>query len=187
MVGWGVGGAAAGGRKRRASLVVAAALLAGCGGGGGPLEGAGGFEPPAGAISAGEGEIPDQVERVPSYRLEAPRDGTPVTFRMRVRNTGDEEVTITGVDGDKDIDGQFVSERLVEGPVRLAPGATETVEVSGRTGRCADRMAGQVTTKIRQRLRYRQASDDGTQDVDLKAILEVVSPDDAGCPGRGGG
>jgi hypothetical protein len=135
---------------RRASLVVAAALLAGCGGGGGPLEGAGGFEPPAGAVSAGEGEIPDQVERVPSYRLEGPR----VTFRMRVRNTGDEEVTITDVDGDKDIDGQFVSAGLAGGPVRLAPGATGTVTVSGRTGRCADRTAGQVTTKIRQRLRY---------------------------------
>jgi len=171
---------------RHAGLVLAAALLAGCGGGGGPLEGAGGFEPPAGAISAGEGEIPDQVERVPSYRLEGPREDTPVTFRMRVRNAGRDEVTITGVDGDKDIDGQFVSERLASGPVRLAPGVTETVEVSGRTGRCADRLAGQVTQKIRQRLRYRSGGDEHTQDVDLKAILEVVSPDDAGCPGRGG-
>jgi hypothetical protein len=171
---------------RRAGLVCAAALLAGCGGGG-PLEGAGGFEPPSGAIDAGRGEIPDQVERVPSYRLERPREGTPVTFRMRVRNTGQDEVTITGVDGDKDIDGQFVSERLVGGPVRLAPGATETLEVSGKTGRCADRLAGQVTQKIRQRLRYRSGGDEHTQDVDLKAILEVVSPDDSGCPGRGGG
>jgi hypothetical protein len=171
---------------RRAGLVVAAALLAGCGGGG-PLEGAGGFEPPGRAVSAGLGEIPDQVKRVPSYRLEGPREGTPVTFRMRVRNTGGDEVTITGVDGDKDVDGQFVSERLGSAPVRLAPGATETVEVSGRTGRCADRLAGQVTQKIRQRLRYRSGGDDHTQDVDLKAILEVVSPDDAGCPSRGGG
>jgi hypothetical protein len=169
---------------RCAVLVAATALLAGSGGGSGPLEGAGGFEPPAGAVSAGEGEIPDQVERVPSYRLQGRREGTPVTFRMRVRNTGDEVVTITGVGGDKDIDGQFVSERLAGEPVRLAPGATKTIEVSGRTGRCAERAAGQVTQKIRQRLRYRQASDDGTQDVDLKAILEVVSPDDAGCPGR---
>jgi hypothetical protein len=172
---------------RRAGLVVVAALLAGCGGGGGPLEGTGGFEPPAGAISAGEGEIPDQVERVPSYRLQGWREGAPATFRMRVRNTGDEAVTITGVEGDEDIDGQFVSQRLAGGPVRLAPGATATVGVAGRLGRCADRDPGQVTTKIRQRLRYRQASDDGTQDVDLKAILEVVSPDDAGCPSRGGG
>jgi hypothetical protein len=104
---------------------------------------------------------------------------------MRVRNTGDEAVTITGVEGDEDIDGQFISQRLAA-PVRIAPGATGTVEVTGRLGRCADRDPGQVTTKIRQRLRYRQASDDGTQDVDLKAILEVVSPDDAGCPSRGG-
>jgi hypothetical protein len=170
---------------RRAGLVVAAALLAGCGGGGGPLEGESGFEPPAGAVSAGEGEIPDQVERVPSYRLQGWREGAPATFRMRVRNTGDEAVTITGVEGDEDIDGQFISQRLA-GPVRIAPGATGTVEVAGRLGRCADRDPGQVTTKIRQRLRYRQASDDGTQDVDLKAILEVVSPDDAGCPSRGG-
>jgi hypothetical protein len=164
--------------------VTAAALVASCGGGG-PLEGAGGFEPPSGAVDAGRGEIPDQVERVPSYRLEGPREGTPVTFRMRVRNTGDEAVTITGVEGDKDVDGQFISERLGGGPVKLAPGATETIEVSGRTGRCAERLAGQVTTKIRQRLRYRQASDDGTQDVDLQAILEVVSPEDSGCPSRG--
>jgi hypothetical protein len=169
---------------RRAGLVVAAALLAGCGGGGGPLEGADGFEPPAGAISAGEGEIPDQVERVPSYRLQGWREGAPATFRMRVRNTGDETVTITGVEGDEDIDGQFISRGLAGGPVRVAPGATATVEVAGRLGRCADRDPGQVTTKIRQRLRYRQASDDGTQDVDLKAILEIVSPEDAGCPSR---
>jgi hypothetical protein len=169
---------------RRAGLVVAVALLAGCGGGGGPLEGAGGFVPPAGAVSAGEGEIPDQVERVPSYRLDGWREGAPATFRMRVRNTGDEAVTITGVEGDEDIDGQFVSQRLGGGPVRIAHGETATVEVAGRLGRCADRDPGQVTTKIRQRLRYRQASDDGTQDVDLKAILEVVSPDDAGCPSR---
>ena len=171
---------------RRAGLVVAAALLAGCGGGG-PLEGAGGFQPPAGAVSAGKGEIPDQVERVPSYRLQAWREGAPATFRMRVRNTGDEAVTITGVEGDEDIDGQFVSQRLAGGPVRVAPGATGTVEVAGHLGRCADRRPGQVTTKIRQRLRYRQASDDGTQDVDLLAILEVVAPGDAGCPSRGGG
>jgi hypothetical protein len=172
---------------RAAVPAVLALLLAGCGGGGGgPLEGAGGFEPPSGAVDAGRGEIPDQVARVPSYRLNGPREGTPVTFRMRVRNSGDETVTITGVDGDKDIDGQFVSERLAGGPVKLAPGATETIEVGGRTGRCADRLAGQVTQKIRQRLRYRQASDDGTQDVDLKAILEVVSPEDSGCPSRGG-
>jgi hypothetical protein len=169
---------------RRAGVVIAAALLAGCGGGGGPLEGAGGFEPPAGAVSAGEGEIPDQVERVPSYRLGGWREGAPATFRMRVRNTGDEAVTITGVEGDEDIDGQFVSQRLGGGPVRIAPGETATVEVAGRLGRCADRDPGQVTTKIRQRLRYRQASDDGTQDVDLKAILEAVSPDAAGCPSR---
>ncbi len=171
---------------RRAGVVLAAALLGGCGGGG-PLEGAGGFQPPAGAVSAGKGEIPDQVERVPSYRLQGWREGAPVTFRMRVRNTGDEAVTITGVEGDEDIDGQFVSQRLAGGPVRVAPGATAAVGVAGRLGRCADRRPGQVTTKIRQRLRYRQASDDGTQDVDLLAILEVVSPADAGCPGRGGG
>jgi hypothetical protein len=169
---------------RRAGLFLAAALLAGCGGGG-PLEGGDGFQPPAGAVSAGQGEIPDQVERVPSYRLKGWREGAPATFRMRVRNGGDEALTITGVGGDEDIDGQFISQRLAGGPVRVAPGATATVEVSGRLGRCADRHPGQITTKIRQRLRYRQASDDGTQDVDLKAILEVVSPDDAGCPGRG--
>jgi hypothetical protein len=168
---------------RRAALVVVA-LLAGCGGGGGPLEGTGGFEPPSGAVDAGRGEIPDQVERVPAYRLEGPREGTPVAFAMRVRNTGRDEVTISGVDGDEDIDGQFVSERLASGPVRLAPGATATVGVRGRTGRCAERTAGQVTQKIRQRLRYRTGGDEHTQDVDLKAILEVVSPDDAGCPGR---
>jgi hypothetical protein len=161
-------------------------LLAGCGGGGGPLEGAGGFEPPSGAVDDGRGEIPDQVERVPSYRLNGPREGTPVTFRMRVRNTGKDAITVTGVDGDKDIDGQFVSERLGGGPVKLAPGATETIEVRGRTGRCADRLAGQVTQKIRQRLRYRGGGDEHTQDVDLEAILEVVSPADAGCPSRGG-
>jgi hypothetical protein len=167
-------------------VVVAAVLVAGCGGGGGPLEGAGGFEPPSGAVDAGRGEIPDQVERVPSYRLDGPREGTPVTFRMRVRNTGQDEVTVTGVDGDKDIDGQFVSERLGGGPVKLAPGATETIEVSGRTGRCADRLAGQVTQKFRQRLRYRSGGDEKTQDVDLEAILEVVSPEDSACPSRGG-
>ena len=171
---------------RRAGVVLAAALLGGCGGGG-PLEGAGGFQPPAGAVSAGRGEIPDQVERVPSYRLQGWREGAPATFRMRVRNTGDEAVTITGVEGDEDIDGQFVSQRLAGGPVRVGPGATAAVGVAGRLGRCADRRPGQVTTKIRQRLRYRQASDDGTQDVDLLAILEVVSPADAGCPGRRGG
>jgi hypothetical protein len=172
---------------RRAGFLVAAALLAGCGGGGGPLEGAGGFEPPSGAIDAGRGEIPDQVERVPAYRLQGWREGAAATFRMRVRNTGDEAVTITGVEGDEDIDGQFIPQRLAGGQVRIAPGATGTVEVAGRLGRCADRDPGQVTTKIRQRLRYRQASDDGTQDVDLKAILEVVSPADAGCPSRRAG
>jgi hypothetical protein len=179
-----LGRAAAGGRIRPPGLVVVAALLAGCGGGGGPLEGAGGFHAPAGAVSAGEGEIPDQVERVPSYRLQGWREGAPATFRMRVRNTGDEAVTITGVEGDEDIDGQFVSQRLAGGSVRIGPGASATVEVVGRLGRCVDRDPGQVTTKFRQRLRYRRASDDGTQDVDLKAILEVVSPEDAGCPGR---
>jgi hypothetical protein len=159
----------------RACLVLAAgALLVGCGGGGGPLEGAGGFEPPAGAIGAGQGEIPDRVERVPSYRVQGAREGTLLSYRVRLRNTGSGPVTVTGVAGDEDVDGPFVSTRLGGGPVRLAPGATATVEVVGRVGRCADRAPGQLTTKFRQRFRYRSGDDEGTQDVDLLAILEVA-------------
>jgi hypothetical protein len=172
-------------RAQWRAVVAACALLAGCGGGGGPLEPGGGFEPPSGAVSAGQRQHHERVEQVPAYRLEKPREGTPLRYRVRLRNGGDEPVTVTGVDDDEDVDGQFVSQRL-GAPVRLAPGATGTVEVVGRIGRCAERAAGQLTEKVEQRFRYRTGGDEHTQTVDLDAYLEIVSPEDAGCPSRGG-
>jgi hypothetical protein len=169
---------------RRAVVAAVLGLVAGCGGGSGPLAPAGGFEPPAGAVLTGRGDLPDKVGQFPSYRLRDVREGAPLRYRVRLHSGGEEPVTITGVDGDEDIDGQFVSAG-VAGPVRIAPGTTSTVEVVGRLGRCADRAAGQLTSKSAQRFRYRSGDDEHTQDVDLDAILEIVSPADAGCPSRG--
>jgi hypothetical protein len=60
--------------------------------------------------------------------------------------------------------------------VRLAPGATGTVEVLGRTVRCAERAARQLTEKVGQRFRYHSGGDEHTQNVDLDAYLEIVTP-----------
>lgn len=167
---------------RRVAVVAACGLVAGCGGAG-PLEPAGGFEPPSGSVFTGRRAHHEGANRVPAYRLEEPREGTPVRYRVRVRNGGEGPVTITGVAGDQDVDGQFVSQG-VAAPVRLVPGATGTVEVLGRTGRCAERTAGQLTEKVEQLFRYRSGGDEHTQNVDLDAYLEIVSPEDAGCPSR---
>jgi hypothetical protein len=168
---------------KRAALVFVA-LAAGCGGSGnGPLEPAGGFEPPSGAVAAGQRQHHERVEQVPSYRVEGPHEGTPLRYRIRLRNAGEDAVTVTGVADDEDVDGQFVSQRLAA-PVRLAPGATATVEVLGRAGRCADRAAGQLTEKVEQIFRYRTGGDEKTQQVDLDAYFDIVSPEDAGCPSR---
>jgi hypothetical protein len=161
-----------------------AVLAAGCGGSGnGPLEPAGGFEPPPGAVAAGQRQHHERVEQVPSYRVVEPREGTPLRYRIRLRNAGEKTLTVTGVADDENVDGQFVSQR-VAAPVRLAPGATATVEVLGRAGRCADRAAGQLTEKVEQIFRYRTDGDEKTQQVDLDAYLDIVSPEDSGCPSR---
>jgi hypothetical protein len=106
---------------RCVAVVAACGLAAGCGGGG-PLEPAGGFEPPSGSVFSGRRVQHESANRMPAYRLEDPREGTPLRYRVRVRNGVKESVTITGVAGD--------------------------------------------------------------QDVDLDAYLEIVSPEDAGCPSR---
>ena len=161
-----------------------AILLGGCGGGGsGPLVAPGGFEGPPGAKLTGRRIPPGRVKRVPAFRVQG-AEGSPLSYRVRLRNDDGGAVTVTGVRDDPDLDGQFVVTGMQDGPVRIAPGSTAFVGVRGRLGRCEKRAAGQLTVTTQERFAYRAGGDEGVQQVDLPAIIEVESPPDADCPGR---
>jgi predicted small lipoprotein YifL len=149
--------------------LVAVLVLAGCGGSGSlQLVSA---EPPAGAQAAGRENTrqgtPDADSGEPIFTLE-PAEGSELSYTVRVRNTGDEAVRVTGVVADKSRDGAFVPERVERAPVTIDPGATEELVIAGHVRGC--RFGGQKVALAGPELKL---ADGGSQSFDLGIQVEL--------------
>jgi predicted small lipoprotein YifL len=155
-------------RRALAAVLLAAAALAGCGSSG-SLEVVD-AAPPEGAqdlgITGTKRSSSDPPSRIPRYRVEAD-DGSPLSFTVRVRNTGSEPVEVSGVEPDPDRDGAFRPERVAGAPVRIEPGAEEELTVEGRVDGC--RFGGQIVALAGPALEL----DDGDQELGLPIHVEV--------------
>ena len=130
---------------------------------------AAGFVPPDGATPAGQRIPAGQVARVPAYRL-AVHAGDTLRFRVTLRNTGTDAVSVTGVAHDTDVDGYLVPAGIEPSPLRIGAGRQATATVTARVPGCGDSAPGQLREKQGQVLQTSR----GRGEVRLGAILSVT-------------
>ncbi len=115
------------------------------------------------------------------WRYEDLSDGDELTWKITVRNTGDETVRVVGVRSDPSRE-RVLRPRELAGPaVTIDPGRTADVEVRGEIFECdqqgVELLYGTGTTELE--LESPPGEDAGTDVVDLDVRFEVAS--DAPC------
>ncbi len=115
------------------------------------------------------------------WRYEDLSDGDELTWKITVRNTGDETVRVVGVRSDPSRE-RVLRPRELAGPaVTVEPGRTAEVEVRGEIAKCepqgVELLYGTGTTEME--IESPPGEDAGTDVVDLDVRFEVAS--DAPC------